>query len=156
MRHTFLIITFFISSCIYSQIEQRKTEIAPKELKVIYGAEEELIPAIGDTIICSNQKTKKYQDGNFLTVEELFDNGKKYKVLVYPLSNLKYKTLTKYNESGNIILIANYSNGLVTGYFKKFYENGKIMEEGEYQNMTKIGEWKYYDQNGMLEKTEKY
>ena len=91
-----------------------------------------------------------------MTIEELFDNRKKYKVLVYPLSNLKYKTLTKYNESGNIILIANYSNGLVTGYFKKFYENGKIMEEGEYQNMTKIGEWKYYDQNGMLEKTEKY
>ena len=154
MKNIVIISTFLVSINSFSQIVERKTEVAEQKLKVIYGAEQELIPIIGDTIITSTPKTKKYQNGKSFFIEELFENGAKNKVTIFPLENLKYKTLTKYNERGNIILIANYDNGLVTGSFKKFHENGKLMEEGEYIKMKKVGVWKYYDENGILLKTE--
>lgn len=123
-------------------------------IKVTYGAENEHIPTIGDTIISNNPKIIKYQDGKNFIIEEYFDNGKKSKTTVFPLNNLKFKTLTKYNEDGYITLIASYNNGIVNGLFKKFYENGILMEEGEYKMMKKIGLWKYYNELGNLIKTE--
>ena len=74
--------------------------------------------------------------------------------MFFPLDNLKFKTLTKYNEDGKITLIASYNNGIVDGTFKKFYENGILMEEGTYKMMKKVGLWKYYDEAGNLIKTE--
>lgn len=103
MKNIVIISTFLVSLTSLSQVVEKKTEVAEKKLKVIYGAEEETIPA---------------------------------------------------NEHGNIILIANYDNGLVTGSFQKFHENGNLMEEGEYIKMKKVGVWKYYDENGILLKTE--
>jgi antitoxin component YwqK of YwqJK toxin-antitoxin module len=154
MKKILIISILLASLSCFSQIVERKTEVADQKLKVIYGAEEEAIPAIGDTIISTSQKTKKYQNGKFLFIEEHFEIGMKKKLSTFPLENLKYKTLTKYNEQGNVILIANYDNGLVTGLFKKFYENGKLMEEGEYIKMKKVGIWKYYNESGTLFKTE--
>jgi len=154
MKNIVIISTFLVSINSFSQIVERKTEVAEQKLKLIYGAEQEVIPIISDTIITTTPKTKKYQNGKSFFIEELFENGTKSKVTIFPLENLKYKTLTKYNERGNIILIANYDNGLVTGSFKKFHENGKLMEEGEYIKMKKVGVWKYYDENEILLKTE--
>lgn len=138
----------------FSQIEINDKEISDQKIKVTYGAEHEIIPKIGDTIISNNSKKVKYQDGQNLIIEEYFDNGKKSKSTVFPLDNLKFKTLTKYNEDGKITLIASYKNGIVNGLFKKFYENGFLMEEGEYKTMKKVGIWKYYDEEGNLTKTE--
>jgi antitoxin component YwqK of YwqJK toxin-antitoxin module len=125
-----------------------------EKIKITYGAENENIPAIGDTIISNNPKSIKFQDGKNFIIEEYFENKKKSKSTVFPLDNLKFKTLTKYNENGKIILIASYNNGIVDGAFKKFYENGILMEEGEYKMMKKVGLWKYYDETGNLTKTE--
>lgn len=138
----------------FSQIEINETKLSEQKSKVTYGAENEIIPKIGDTIISNNSKIVKYQDGKYLSIDEYFDNGKKSKSTVFPLENLKFKTLTKYNEECKIILIASYNNGIVDGTFKKFYENGILMDEGEYKMMKKVGLWKYYDETGILIKTE--
>lgn len=152
MKITFLLI--LIPFCSFSQIEIKDTEISEQKIKVTYGAENEIIPKIGDTIISNNSMILKYQDGKNFIIEEYFENGKKSKHTFFPLDNLKNKTLTKYNEAGQITLIASYANGIVNGSFKKFYENGILMEEGEYKIMKKVGLWKYYDESGNLIRTE--
>lgn len=145
MKKLVLLVTVILPFFSFSQNEK---------IKVTYGAEHELIPKVGDTIISNNPKSIKYQDGKNFIIEEYFENGKISKNSVFPLDDLKFKTITKSNEAGQITLIASYTNGIVNGWFKKFYEDGIIMEEGEYKMMKKIGPWKYYDEAGNLYKTE--
>jgi antitoxin component YwqK of YwqJK toxin-antitoxin module len=133
----------------------------PVNVTVTVGAEREIIPEIGDTIPeYFNQshilKKIKFRDKEKFSIIEYKENGKIYTSTDFPLENLKYKTLTKFNDAGNIILIANYDHGIVTGYFQKFHENGKPMEIGNYDRMRKIGIWKYYDEDGILIKEEIY
>lgn len=137
------------------------SQVKKEAVEVIVGAEKEIIPKIGDTIneyYSDNQtlKKKKFRNENTFTVKEYNENGNIYKSTDFPLENLKFKTLTKYNSSGNVILIANYDNGIVTGFFQKFHDNGNKKQVGNYDRMRKIGEWKYFDENGNLEKTERY
>ena len=148
------ILLILLSTLTFGQV---KTE----RLEIIVGAEKELVPEVGDTITdfysgTSQIKKLKFRNGKFFTIKEFKENGTLYKSTDFPIDNLKYKVLTKYNTQGNIVLIANYDNGIVTGYFQKFHENGKPMETGNYEKMRKIGEWKYYDVNGSLTKTELY
>lgn len=129
--------------------------------KVTYGAENEVLPNIADTIKDYQADTKsikslKFRDSKVLSIVEFDRDGRKNKSTTFLLENLKYKTLTKYNEAGFVVLIATYDNGIVTGGFQKFYDNGKLMEEGTYDRMKKIGEWKYYDEEGKLDKTENH
>lgn len=154
MRKILLILIAIVPTFCCSQVDWSKA-------KVTYGAENEVLPSIGDTIKEYHNETKnikslKFRDAQTLTIVEFDDMGKKTKSTLFPFENLKYKTLTKYNEAGFVILIASYDNGIVTGKFKKFYDNGKLMEEGVYDKMKKIGEWKYYDEQGKLSKSESY
>jgi antitoxin component YwqK of YwqJK toxin-antitoxin module len=136
-------------------------QVKNEPIEVIVGAEKEIIPKIGDTIseyYLGNEKLKKekFRNEKIFTIRDYNENGEIYKSTDFPLENLKLKTLTKYHANGNIILIANYDNGIVTGFFQKFYDNGNKMQIGNYEEMKKLGEWKYFDENGNLEKTETY
>ncbi|WP_299116454.1 toxin-antitoxin system YwqK family antitoxin [uncultured Winogradskyella sp.] len=136
-------------------------QIDLKGAKITYGAENEKLPIVGDTITEYHNDTNaikklKFRDTEKLTIIEYKDNGVKYKKAVYSLDNLKFKTVTKYHSNGNIILIANYDNGIVTGEFQKFYENGNSKSKGVYNKMKKEGTWKYYDENGNFIKEEFY
>jgi len=155
MKRTFTILSILLFSLVSFG------QIGNKQVEVTVGAEKEVIPKIGDTIptFFEDEKTLKnlkYSDEEKLTIQEFKYTGEIYKLTEFPLDNLKYKTLTKYNLNGNVILIANYDNGIVDGYFQKFYDNGKPMKVGNYKKLIKIGEWKYYDDNGELTKTEIY
>lgn len=155
MKNTFAILSIFLFSIAsFGQIDNNK-------VKVTVGAEKEVIPKIGDTIpiFYDDNKTLKklkYSDEDKLTIQEFKQTGEIYKSTEFPLDNLKYKTLTKYHSNGNVVLIANYDNGIVDGYFQKFYDNGRPMKRGNYKKMMKIDEWNYYDENGELTKTEFY
>ncbi|MEN8884965.1 MAG: hypothetical protein ABF246_01115 [Winogradskyella sp.] len=103
-------------------------------------------------ILNTKLKLTKIQD----SIKAYNESGEIYKSTDFRIKNLKLKTLTKYHPNGNIILIANYDNGIVTGYFQKFYDNGNKMQTGNYVKMKKFGEWKYFDKNGNLTKIENY
>lgn len=154
MRNILLTLIVTLPTLCFSQVDWSKA-------KVTYGAENEILPNIGDTIKEYHAETKmfkslKFRDSKELSIVEFDVNGKKIKATIYPLEKLKYKTLTKYNEEGFVILIANYDNGIVTGKFQKFYGNGKLMEEGVYDKMKKVGIWNYYDEEGKLNKSENH
>ena len=131
-----------------------------KPIGITYGAEKEMIPKVGDTIkeYYSNKILRKikFRNLNEFCIKEFKESGEIYKSTVFPIKNLKNKTLTKYHSNGNIILIANYNMGIVNGYFQKFYNNGKPMRNGNYKKMRKIGEWKFFNENGDLIKKENY
>jgi antitoxin component YwqK of YwqJK toxin-antitoxin module len=138
----------------FSQVDWNKA-------KITYGAENEVLPNIRDTIKeyyneSTILKSLKFRDSTILTIIEFDENNTKTKSTIFQLNNLKYKTLTKYNEAGFVILIANYDHGVVTGKFQEFYSNGKLMEEGIYDKMKKVGEWKYYNEEGELIKNENH
>ncbi len=129
--------------------------------EVIVGAEKEELPQLNDTIIDYYKGTKqvkkiKFHDGEKLTIVEFRSNGKKSRSMGFPLDDLKYKTLTKFNEEEKIVLVASYDNGIVTGHFQKFHDNGNRMEVGFYNKMKKIGIWKYFDKDGKLIKEESF
>ena len=145
---------------IYS-VDIVKVKRMPK-IKVIHGAEEEKIPELGEII------TKKYDDANLIkkikyrnlthliTID--FDKEQnKTRETRFPLDNLTYKSIIAYHKNGNVRLIANYNNGLVTENFTKFHKNGKISENGFYgSGLKKDGIWTYFDEHGKLIKTEIY
>ncbi|MDB9720683.1 hypothetical protein OAA67_02285 [Winogradskyella sp.] len=149
-----LLLMFLCSVITYGQEKNRTIEVT-------FGAEKEIIPKIGDTIseyYLGNGKLKKqkFRNEKIVTIKAYNESGEIYKSTDFPIKNLKLKTLTKYHPNGNIILIANYDNGIVTGYFQKFYDNGNKMQTGNYVKMKKFGEWKYFDKNGNLTKIENY
>ena len=154
MRNLLLTLIIFLPTICFSQADSSKA-------KITYGAENEILPNIGDTVKEYHGETQiiknlKFRDAKIFTLEEFSENGRKIKSTIFPLDNLTYKTLTKFNEAGFIILIASYNFGLVTSKFQKFYENGKIMEEGFYDRMKKVGEWKYYNEQGEFVKSKNY
>tara|TARA_R110001592_G_scaffold355384_1_gene655949 strand:- start:1940 stop:2422 length:483 start_codon:yes stop_codon:yes gene_type:complete len=130
------------------------------QIEITYGAEKEIIPKIGDSIkeYFPNKTLRKlkFRDLNKFTIQEFKNTGEIYKSIVFPIKNLKNKTLTKYHSNGNIILIANYNKGIVNGYFQKFHDNGKPMRIGYYEKTKKVGEWKYFNKKGELLKKENY
>lgn len=133
-----------------------------QNVKVIHGPEEEEIPELGKVITQKYDDTGlvkriKYRDFTHLTTIDFDKNQNKTRETRFPLENLTYKSITAYHENGNIRLVTNYDNGLVTGNFTKFHENGKISESGFYGNgLKKDGIWTYFDKNGKLTKTEIY
>ena len=131
-----------------------------KQIGITYGAEKEMVPKVGDTIkeyyLTKILRKIKFRNLNEFTIKEFKESGEIYKSIIFPIKNLKNKTLTKYHSNGNIILIANYNMGIVNGYFQKFYTNGKPMRIGNYKRMKKIGEWKFFNENGDLIKKENY
>lgn len=132
-----------------------------QQISITYGAEKEFIPKIGDTIrenfYGTNRLQKlKYRDEKYLYITSYTNYDKTKRKSKYPLDNLTYKTLTKYNELGNIILIANYDMGVVTGKFKEFHENGKLFQEGVYDRANREGVWKIYNKQGKLVREEEY
>lgn len=154
MKRLVLCLLFLLPTIVLAQIDL-------KGAKVTYGAENEKLPIIGDTITEYHKDTNvikklKFRDAEKLAIIEFKDNGDKYKKAIYSLDNLKFKTVTKYHSNGNIILIANYDNGIVTGDFQKFYNNGNLKSKGVYNKMKKEGLWKYYDENGIFIKEELY
>ena len=153
MRKTIALIMIILCSAFSFGQEQ-------KAITITYGAEKEVIPNIGDTIREYNStkilKKIKFRSLEKFTIQEYTENGDLYKSTTFSLENLKNKSLTKYHPNGNIILIANYDNGIVDGYFQKFYASGKPMKIGTYKKMKKIGEWKYFNENGKLTKQENY
>jgi antitoxin component YwqK of YwqJK toxin-antitoxin module len=154
MKKIAITLIILLPTLCFSQIDLSKA-------KVTYGAENEKLPKIGDTIREYDEsseiiKSIKFCDSTVFTIIEFGSSGHKIKATVFPLGNLKFKTLTKFHENGNIILIANYDMGIVTGDFKKLFDTGKLMETGVYKKMKKVGEWKYYNENGELIKSETY
>jgi antitoxin component YwqK of YwqJK toxin-antitoxin module len=154
MKNILLTLIMTLPTLCFSQVDWSKA-------KITYGAENEVLPNIGDTIKEFYNESKilkslKFRDATILTIVEFDENNTKTKSTIFQLNNLKYKTLTKFNEAGFVILIANYDNGVVTGKFQKFYSNGKLKEEGIYDKMKKIGEWKYFDEEGELIKNENH
>ena len=153
MKKILILIIILYSALTFGQEEK-------KQIKITYGAEKEIIPKVGDTIkeYYTSKKVRKIKFRNLeiLTIKEYKESGEIYKSTSFPIENLKNKTLTKYHSNGNIILIANYNNGIVNGYFQKFYNNGNQMKTGNYQKMKKIGEWKYFNESGNLTKRENY
>ncbi|NLP59425.1 toxin-antitoxin system YwqK family antitoxin [Lutibacter sp. B1] len=131
-------------------------------VKVIHGAEEEEMPEPGKVITENYEDTGfvkkiKYRDFTHLITINFDKQQNKTRETRFPLDNLTYKSITAYHENGNIRLIANYDNGLVTDNFTKFHENGKISESGYYSGgLKKDGIWTYFDENGKLTKTEIY
>lgn len=118
--------------------------------QVVFGAEEEVIPKIGDTIreYYSNSKSIqriKFRDAKFLTITEFSETRQKKTSTKFPLDNLKDKTVVKYHENGKTAMIATYIRGFTSGPIRKFHENGKLSEVGAYHNIAKDGEWLYYD-----------
>jgi len=154
MRKTLTILLLTLCSTILLGQEKNK------QIGITYGAEKEILPKVGDTIkeYHPNNIVKfvKFRNLNEFTIQEFKENGSMYKSTIFPIHNLKNKTLTKYHSNGNIILIANYNMGIVHGYFQKFYTNGKPMQIGIYKRMKKIGEWKFFDETGDLIKKEHY
>ena len=149
-----LSLLFLLPISIFSQINLEGA-------KVTYGAENEQLPIVGDTITEYQKDTNvikklKFRDDEKLTIIEFKSDGEKYKKAIYSLDNLKFKTVTKYHNNGNIVLIANYDNGIVTGKFQKFYDNGNPKSLGLYNKMKKEGLWKYYNENGDFVKEELY
>ena len=137
------------------------TLIAQKKIiesgTVTYGAEKEVIPVMGDTIKKYYYGTKalkelKYRDQKFLYIKRFaWDrSGKIREIAKYPLDNLTYVFLTKYNDSERIELIASYDMGIVTGLFKQFYSNGQLFKEGTYDKGNLQGLWKFYNYEGKL------
>ncbi len=154
MKQVFKYALLLLPIMMFSQIDL-------KGAKVTYGAENEKIPVVGDTITeyykdINVVKKLKYRLADKLTIIEFKENGKKYKKAIYSIDNLKFKTVTKYHSNGNIILIANYDNGIVTGEFQKFYTNGNPKSKGVYNKMKKEGIWKYFDESGIFIKEELY
>lgn len=130
--------------------------------KVIHGAEEEKIPETGEVIIKNYNDTGfikkiKYRDSTHLITIDFNKEQQKTRETRFPLDNLTYKSIIAYHKNGNVRLIANYDNGLVTGNFTKFHENGKISETGFYgDGLKKDGIWIYFDEQGKIIKTEFY
>jgi len=154
MKNRIFILFMFLPLLTLAQIDL-------KGARVTYGAENEILPKLGDTITEYHNdmhqiKKLKFRDAEKLTIIEFKDDGDKYKKSIYSLDNLKFKTVTKYNSTGKVILIANYDNGIVTGEFQKFYNDGVLKSKGLYNKMKKEGLWKYYNEAGDLEKEELY
>jgi len=154
MKKIVMTLIFLLPTLCFSQADLSK-------VKIIYGAENEIIPEKGDTIREYHEATRmiksiKYCDSGYFTILQFSDRGQIMQATVFPIENLKYKTLTKFHENGNIILIANYDRGIVTGELKKYYDNGNLMETGAYSMMKKVGKWEYYNENGDLLKIETY
>ncbi|MEO9891689.1 hypothetical protein [Aurantibacter sp.] len=138
-----------------------KVQRMPKA-SVTYGAENEIIPEPGEVIKENYENTGfikkvKYRDFTHLITVDFDKEQNKTRETKFPLDNLTFKSIVAYHKNGNIRLITNYNNGIVTGNFTKFYENGKIRESGFYNDgMSKDGVWAYFDKDGKLEKTENY
>jgi antitoxin component YwqK of YwqJK toxin-antitoxin module len=155
MKNKIIVVLLFMLPILAS------AQIDLKGAKITYGAENENFPIIGDTITEYYKDTNiikklKYRGDEKLTIIEFKNNGDKYKKAIYSLDNLMFKTVTKYHSNGNVVLIANYNKGIVTGNFQKFYDNGNPKSLGLYNKMKKEGFWKYYDENGALVKEELY
>ncbi|MGB3590198.1 MAG: hypothetical protein WBA16_00800 [Nonlabens sp.] len=127
---------------------------------VTLGAEREILPDSNDTLReyyeDRNLKKLKFWRGDSLIIKELRSTGLLKEILRFPKTDLKNKSLTKFNDKGIIILQASYVNGIVDGAFSKYHRDGKLKEQGTYKMMRKNGVWKYYDQKGMLQRTETY
>lgn len=154
MRNTLLALILTLPTLCFSQVDWR-------EAKVTYGAENETLPNLADTVReyyseTANLKRLKFRDSTKLTIIEFDTKNNKITSTIFPLDNLKYKTLTKYNGAGLIVLVASYDHGIVTGKFQKYFDNGKLMQEGAYDKMKKVGEWRYYNEQGKLVKTENH
>ncbi len=129
--------------------------------QVTYGAENEEIPKLGDTIRTyfgdkKGIKTLKFRDTKTLTIIEFLENKEKKSMAVFPLDNLMNKRLTRFYPNGNIRVIADYVRGFVSGSFELFHTNGNLAEKGTYIRMRKQGKWEYYDDSGKSIKTESY
>ncbi|KRB53516.1 toxin-antitoxin system YwqK family antitoxin [Flavobacterium sp. Root186] len=130
------------------------------DVQVIYGAEGQQIPKVGDVITEKDSQTDfirsiKYRDFNNLIIIDFNDKQEKIRESKFPLNNLKFKSITEFYANGKISLNASYDNGIVIGQFQKFYENGNIKESGNYiKDIEKDGTWNYYDSNGIITKTE--
>ena len=68
------------------------------------------------------------------------------------------ETKRKYYESGKILSIINYTDGVREGYCKYFYDYGAwaIMSESNYKNGKLIGAFKSYYKNSQIEKQGQY
>lgn len=86
-----------------------------------------------DDILLLNKEYFLYQEDKFFDVKE----NKYFTGLVY----------SKDNE-GNIIGIAPYRNGILSGTKKMFYPNGKIKQEIEIVDNVRNGFFKVYEESG--------
>ena len=68
------------------------------------------------------------------------------------------ETKREYYESGKILSIINYTDGVREGSCKYFYNYGAwaIMSESDYKNGKLIGAFKSYYKNNQLEKEGQY
>lgn len=151
VKSTFLLL--FITT---SLIGQEDNSI----VRVSFGAENEIIPKIKDTIVEYFYDTKrvkilKYRDENVFYKKYFDFNGIIEEIAYYPLNNLKFKTLIIY-ENNIINYIKSFKFGLIHGRYKEFYKNGILKLDGTYFEGSKVGAWLSFDKKGNLKKVEVY
>ena len=156
LHHAFLLSVLLLPGLLSAQINWKGL----KDVEITYGAENDKLPPIGDTIIRSffyqSEAPREliFRDSAQVTILGLDQEGRIVKRTEHPLSDLKNSLVTKYHENGNVVLKASYAKGLVDGDFRKFHDNGQPMEVGTYDRIKKVGVWEYYDEEGLLARKE--
>ena len=109
--------------------------------------------------------TKMYYENGNLLAEGKYVNRKKDSVWNYysePEGNLiateEYdhgvltgESISYFAETGKILEIFHYKNGLRNGPYKKYFPDGKLMTEGYYENDTLEGEFVTYYPGGQIQ-----
>ena len=90
---------------------------------------------------CGPENLVEIKDGNGMVVETYFvDEASK-----------KHGEYKKFDDQGNLIELAHYSNGKLNGKRTLYYENGQIEIEEEYAKDVMAGPYKVYHKNGALD-----
>ncbi len=122
-----------------------------------------------------------YNDDHSSTVNMFWENGSKAADGAYNSETKRHGEWKMYSESGRLLEIINYVNGVAdgnvkmyypdtdrivldcmyangkrNGYYKYYYENGNIHEDGAYKDNTKHGYWKIYTPDGNIEEEGEY
>ncbi len=106
-------------------------------------------------------ETKYYPDGKVkeiivsktkegIVCHRIFYENEKVKQEYCTLNNKVQGTVNFYNETGDLIQIEHYNDGLENGEFKSFYPDGSIKETSVFKNGLQDGEHRYFYPNGKL------
>jgi antitoxin component YwqK of YwqJK toxin-antitoxin module len=55
-----------------------------------------------------------------------------------------------WNQSGNKVIEANYSNDTLTGPYCSWYSNGLMKERGQFSQNSRTGKWFIYNETGQV------
>ena len=140
-----LIISFFLSSFIFSQVSrENSTNIVEKDgllyrldMYLEFGVDKGPYSGKVFTVV-----PKSNGKGNYVTEEYFVLDGK------------KHGSNKIWNDWG-IVLESNYKFGKLDGLTTVYYQNGQIQDIGFFKNGVRDGPWIEYESNGKI-KSRKY